>query len=375
MALHAVKERLPPNLSGRIEGFVAPSWAHLSLGFHAGGLLLAGLLGLMWPAFAAAVSLFLAISLLGEGTGQFSLVRWAFPKTASYNLTARMPSDTAQASLILVAPLDVPRWRVLNRRWFRFRPLRLVFGSAMSLAIIQLLHALAKPWGVWTGTVYGVGLAVLAATVALAAVWHRAGDGRDDGGSPAVLLELMHRLAETPIPNLDVWFTFVGCGRQARGGMDAFLALHEKTLTSPCLVIALDDAGRAPLNAVISEGSLYPQDHRPTGPALVERLRWAGVDLDSVDRASPTDARVALLRGYRSLAFSGGSTGASPQAVARAAQIVEVVSRWYGHDVRRVEGDRDALTAIAAAIQPEPELELEDAAVEPALEAIVEKAV
>lgn len=312
------------------------------------------------------LSAFFTASLLGEATGHFSLVRWAFPRTASYNLTARVRAEQPLASVVLVAPLDVPRWRVFNRGLSRYRPLRLVFLAAVSLTAIHFLHSFARPWGVWTGTVYGVGLAVFAGTVALGAVWHRAGDGRDDGGSPAVLLDLVRRLSDTPVPDVDVWFTFVGCGRQPRGGMDAFLALHEQSLASPCLVIALDDAGRPPLQAVVTEGPLVKQEHRPTGPALVERLRWAGVALASVDRAMPTDARAAMLRGYRSLAFSGGGSAASPAAVARAAEMIEVITRWYGHDVHQVAGDRDALTAIAEAIQAtpveEPVTELDGAA-------------
>ena len=266
-ALHAVKSRLPEDLPGRIEGFVAPSAVHLSLGLHALALFITGLLGLIWPIVAALLSLLLAISLYGEGTGRFSLVQWAYPKTASYNLVARMAVEAPMATLVLTAPLDVPRWRLLNRRWGWFRPLRLVFASAVALGIIQVLHVLARPWGVWTGTVYGVGLAVFAGTVALGAVWHRAGSGTDDGGSPAVLLDIAHRLAEQPIPDVDVWVAFVGCGRQSRGGMDAFLALHRETLGAPVFVIALDDAGRPPLQAVV-EPRPFPEEVASVVPLL-----------------------------------------------------------------------------------------------------------
>jgi hypothetical protein len=129
--------------------------------------------------------------------------------------------------------------------------------------------------------------------------------------------------------------------------MDAFLALHRRTLADPCLVVCLDDAGRPPLQAVVSEGALFRQHHLPTGPALVERLRWAGVDLPSVDRAPPTDARAAMVAGFRAVAFAGGGAAATPPAVARAAEVVETLVRWYGHDLHRVAGDRSALEAIA----------------------------
>lgn len=359
-----MKERLSDGAVARIEGFVAQPGPHLSLGLHALLLLVAAVVGIALPAVATPVTAVLTASLLGEGTGRFSLLRWVLPRVPSYNLVVRAgpnadrPGLTTEGSrigsVLVAAPLDVPRWRPAHPGWSRFRPLRLVFASAVAVTLILAARSLAEPWGPYTGTVYGAALAVLAGAVVVGALVHRAGEGTDDGGAPSVLLELERLLRERPLEGVDLWIAFLGCGRVTRGGMDAFLALHRRTLQSPCLVVVLDDAGRPPLRAVGSEGSLYPQHPRPTGPALVERLRWAGVDVPFVDRPSPTDARTAMLRGFRSVALTGGSGPADPTAVARAADVVETMLRWYEGDLHRVADDRSTVEAFARAPPPAP---------------------
>ena len=86
------------------------------------------------------------------------------------------------------------------------------------------------------------------------------------------------------------------------------------------LVIALDDPGRAPIQAVVSEGALISRPHRPTGPALVERMRWAGHELPAIDLPAETDANAALLAGVRGLGIAGDPDD-STAGVARAARL------------------------------------------------------
>jgi hypothetical protein len=227
----------------------------------------------------------------------------------------------------------------------------LVFGAVLIVDTMLVLRTLAEPWGPRTLELYVSALAVLAVTVIAGSVMHRLGEGSDDGGGPATLIELMRRFREIPVPGVDVWFAFTGCGHAHQGGMHAFLTLHEKTLPEPCLVVALDAPARPPLRAVVSEGSLLAQHHRSTGPALVERLRWAGVAVPPIDRGGATDARAALVRGYRALALSGGDGRANPGAVERAADVVENIVRWYGEDLARVADVRPALQDLARATE------------------------
>lgn len=342
--LHQVRSRMPePTAAGaslqlrsRIEGFVAYTSPGFVIGFHAAALFVAGLLGLQWPLPAALLCALVTASLGLEGTGRTSVLRRMLPKSASYNLVWRRLSEASLGTLVISAPLDTPRWRPDRPRWLK-RPMQAVLVAAIMLTAIVTLRALAQPWGRPTQWMYGCSLGILAVSVALGAVMHRRAAGlHEDASGPAALLELIRRFDAEPPPSLDVWAVFTGCGSAYQNGMHAFLAMRKQKLREPVLVVALADPGRAPLRAVVSEGPLWPQHQRPTGPALVERLRWAGLALPSTDSAGITDARAAMLWGHRALALAGGRGPTTVDDTVRAVEVTEAIGRLYAEDLRRV---------------------------------------
>ncbi|MBW2254682.1 MAG: hypothetical protein JRI25_08815 [Deltaproteobacteria bacterium] len=349
--LHAIRERLPEGVESRIEGFVSHLSPAFFFGLHVVLVVLAGLLGFWHPALGAVLCALVTLSLAGEGLGRFALLRGLFPKSPSYNLMVREAADPSLGAVVLSAPMDVPAWRPLRRRWLTWRPLQLVFAAVLIVDTMLLLRTLAEPWGPRTLELYVLALVVLAVTVVAGSVMHRLGEGSDDGGGPAALIELMRRFRELPVPGVDIWYAFTGCGHAHQGGMHAFLTLHDKTLLEPCLVVALDAPARPPLRAAVSEGSLLAQHHRSTGPALVERLRWAAVSVPPIDRGGATDARAALVHGYRALALSGGDGIATPEAADQVADVLENIVRWYGEDLARVADVRPALQELARATE------------------------
>lgn len=346
--LHAVRERLPESVDSRIEGFVSHVSPAFVYGLHLALLLVFGLLGLWFPKIASLLCAVVVLSLVGEGTGRFVLLRRALPKAASYNLVVHQNSAGSLGAVVIATPLDLATWKP-QRRWAGWRPLQVVFGAAVVLLVMLLLRSLGVLFGPRTFELYGAALAVLALAGVVGGLSYRSGEGSDDAGGPAAVLELVRHLVDDPVPGLDVWFAFTGCGHAFHGGMDAFLALHEDSLPEPCLVIAVDEPARPPTRAAISEGSLVAQHHRPTGPALVERLRWAGVFVPPIDLGRPTDARAALVRGYRALAFTGGDGPPTPEAGERVVDVVLNVIRWYGEDLARVADVRPALQELARA--------------------------
>lgn len=352
--LHAVRARLPEGADTRIEGFVSHVSPAFILSLHLGLLLACGLLGYWMPKAAAALCAIVTLSLLGEATGRFAILRHLFPKAASYNLVLRQPAEEALGAVVLSAPLDVPAWRPTRRRWQRWRPLQPVFAAAFVVLAMLVLRSLSQPWGPVLIELYVLALLVFVGAILVGAILQRRGEGTDSGGGPAALVELARRFRAAPVPGVDVWIAFTGCGHAWQGGMDAFLALHARSLPDPCLVVALDDPTRPPLHAVVSEGPLFAQHHRPTGPALVERLRWAGVHVPAVDRGVATDARAALIRGYRAVAFSGEDGAPSPEAAEQVADVLENLVRWYGEDLVRVADVRPSLRELAEATAPRP---------------------
>ncbi len=352
--LDGVRARLPDGAAARVEGFVAFTSPGLVLGIHAGALLLAALLGLAAPLSGLALGALATASLYAEGTGKRSLLRWILPKQASYNLAVRAAAERPVGTVILTAPLDVPRWRIRGPSWFR-RPLQAVLIAGGVLVGLLALRALALPWG-GTGQGIFVGVfAVLLASFGVGASAHRRpGELAGDASGPAVLLELVRRFRASPVAGVDVWFAFTGCGHAYQNGMHAFLAMRGDRLTKPILVLALDDPGRAPLGAVVTEGPLFPEHHRPTGPALVERLRWAGLQIPSIDHPEVTDARAALRWGYRALALAGGDGLPSAEMAAKAADVTEALVRLYAYDVARTADFAPLVGELALGPAPEP---------------------
>ncbi len=365
--LHRVRERLPEGANGRIEGFVAFVSPAVVLGIHASALLASGLLGLEHPLVAGVLCALFTLSLFTEGTGRTSVLRRFLPKQASYNLVWKHEAPEALGTIVISAPLDTPRWRPSQPRWLK-RPMKLVLYAAFVVTGLLALRSLAEPWGRPTQGMYIGALLVLAGALLLGILVHRRSVGfREDASGPAALIELIRRFQEDPPAGLDVWIVFSGCGYAYQNGMGAFLGMRGQRLRGPVFVLALDEPGIAPLAAVVSEGPLYAQHHRPTGPAMIERLRWAGLDIRSTDTNRITDARAAMLWGYRAIGLAGGGEGQPTGAdTLRAVQVSEALTRLYAEDLHRVpdlhpdlrgllrEAEEDPMATVLR-LAPEPE--------------------
>ena len=152
-----------------------------------------------------------------------------------------------------------------------------------------------------------------------------------------------------------------GASPTYQNGMGAFLGMRGKHLRAPVFVLALDEPGVEPLSAVVSEGPLYAQHHRPTGPAMIERLRWAGLDLRSTDTNRITDARLAMLWGYRALGLAGAGIGpATGAGTLKAVQVAEALVRLYAEDLRRVPDLHPDLRSLLREAPEEPSAADED---------------
>ncbi|MCB9682309.1 MAG: hypothetical protein H6733_12655 [Alphaproteobacteria bacterium] len=357
-ALDAVRARLPDPDAARVEGFAGHTAPWAILGIHGVCLFVAGVLGFWFPRVGALGCLLATASLVGEGSGRLGLLRLWLPKLPSYNLVVPHEVERAVGTVVFTTPLDVPRVHLRRPRWMR-RPLLGVFVSSSMLTVLLVLRSLSEPWGTPLLSLYLACLVVQGVTSAVVfATWRAPRAVSNDTGGMAALLELERRLAVDPIPGLCVWTVFTGCGRAHQDGIRAFLTLRGERQPAPLLVISLEEAGRAPLAAALTEGPLWRQHHLPTGPALVERLQWAGVRVPTVDRAEASDARAAMLLGFRALSLVGGDGVPDPDHAARAADVVETVARWFAADLQRVA---DTAKAPGLTVTPSPVDELSDA--------------
>ena len=357
--LHAVRTRLANPEDACVEGFVSPVRPEGVLGIHVGLLFVFGLLGFWWPVWGCVGTSLVTLSLLSETTGRFSTCRWLMKKVASYNLVIKQQGSVSVGAVVVTTPLDVPGWRPIQAGWLKLtkRPLQWVFGSAIVLTALMLLRSLGEPLGPRTRDLHLVALVILALTVLIGVIaYRRDGAGEDSGAGAALLLEITRRLKEKPLPDgVDFWAAFLGCSYAFQGGMRHFLTLHKKTLTDPVLVISVSDPDRTPLGALASEGPIVRQIHRPAGPALVERLQWTGVQLPTRHHYGVSNAREALGLGYRSVALAGGDGDKGVDATAHAADIVEVLIRWYARDVVNVQSDLPALRELTEELPSSPD--------------------
>lgn len=334
--LEAVRSRLVDPTAARVEGFVGHGLPLIVLGLHGLFGAAAGLVGWDRPLLGLVGTLFVAASLVGEGTGRLGLLRLWLPKSPSANLVVP-PSDVGELGTIVVsASLDQPRLRPSPRRGLR-RPLAAVAASLAVQSTLLVLRLLSEPFGRPLGVAYAVALAVLAA--AASAFWlarRTPNDPIAEAGGAAAVLELQRRLTREPLPGVAVWWLFTGCGHAHQDGMSAFLGRRGERLARPLFVLTLDGVSRPPLAAALTEGPLWPQSQRATGPALVERLRWSGLQIDALDHPEPTDARPALLAGYRALALVGGRGPGTPEAAESAVDRIEALIRLHAGDLARV---------------------------------------
>lgn len=346
--LSRVRSRIPDEDKTRIEGFVAYTSPSMVIGLHALALLLVGMIGWFHPMSAALACALVTLSLLLEGSGRFSVVRRFLLKSASYNLVWRREVDNPVGTLVITAPLDRPRWKPARPSWL-VRPLRPVVVAGGVVSILLMMRAFAEPWGRPTVGMYALALLVLGATVAIGATAHWRKSKAIGGGSGcAGLLELLRRYRVDPPPDVDVWMVFTGCSYAYQNGMHAFLAMRGDRLKGPVFVLALSDPGKYPVRAVVREGGLLSRHLRSTGPALVERLRWAGVDVPSVDFPGSTDAGAAHQWRVRSLALVGGGGRTSAADTLRAVEVADALCRLYVEDLHRIPVVHPSLVRLIA---------------------------
>jgi len=353
-ALHTVRQRLhKEGWLVRVEGFVAHTGLERVALAHAGLLVVIGLLGVWFPGWCVPPAALVTASLLGEATGTFSLLRRLLIKSPSYNLVARDQRPEPSGSIVLTTNLDVPRSHRPRRSGLRLaeRTFQLMFWASVLVTGGLFVRALGDPFGPATTEVFIGLVGLLAGTILLRIAARRPQPGgKDDGGGPAVLLELMRRISSEPVEGVETWIAFTGAGHDDGQGVRALLDLHRDSLTDPVLVVHLDGPARSPLIAVTAEGPVFAREHRATGPALVERLRWAGLELPEVRLFDATDARAVTVRGYRALALTGGDGASSPEAARNAADLVEVLVRWFAEDVVQVADDKPQLEALGQAL-------------------------
>jgi Peptidase family M28 len=270
------------------------------------------------------------LSLWGELTFSFHLLRRIIPPHASCNVEAAVRSrDAARRSVLILAHHDTPGTGLLFRgvagrlgpvlrrlpppfNRANFPP----FIAALGLAVGLVLGR--TDWGRTLGAgVAAVSAVLLAVILFLVVQWglSRPSPGANDNGSGlAVLLELAERLSRKPTQTVSVRVLATGAEETGFFGIKRFLRDHPRRSDAPSLIINLDSIGGGDLSWAVAESTLrgirYPQAGLDVLAAVEAEGGLPG--LPRVKILSPTDAGPIARRGLPVLTLIGLENGFSP---------------------------------------------------------------
>ncbi len=305
------------------EGARTLGWTY---GLFYGGGAAAGLLGGRLPYLGMALGLSALGGFLAEALGVPTVARLpGLPRGRSANVVARRPrpigSGAPARRVVLLAHLDTSRVALPfhPRLLSGFR--RAFVGAGLALGAGALAAALRPfaPVGSRPRTLADrLGLAAGAFLLApLAGLLYREltmpplAGANDNASGAAVVLVAAEQLALPP-PDAsepgELWVVFTGCGAAGLAGMRHFLDAHADEIdTATTLFLNVDSVGAGLPTIVKQEGLVWPwlADAELVATASSVAFR-RGLHFQTRSfHTLPTDAQVAMARGYRALTLMG----------------------------------------------------------------------
>lgn len=298
-----------------------------------------------WLAFIYGFVVFLFY--LAEYSG-YRLLGNLLPQYETQNVIARVHALKPACLVVVTAHYDTPRDHLLRRphvaRWLR--PAHLLIVSSMLLLLACCLVKEAGVFESWAVrpdlTVQWLCLTVLVLAAFIVGSCELSNDylrgASDNASGVAVLLELANRIQQAPIEHADVWFVATGSKETWLSGMRHFLNAHRLD-KSNTYIINLDEVGMGELRYLTAEGLLHTFRSDPGLTEAAETASHAIPAKPMAHRGLPTDAYLALVRGYKAIGITaqGGRTdfdvdGDRPgeidyTTVSRAADFAEQVIR------------------------------------------------
>jgi hypothetical protein len=300
---------------------VRPAY-HLTHAIHAALAVAGNVVSVYTPPLGVAMLLLAGVSMYGDLSTRFYLVRRLFPRRESQNVTSSGRRQDAPARLVLTAHYDSARSGLIFNRRRRPppRPLRalarlagpidIVFWTivvALALALVRLFAGYEASEATPLTIAQFVDTAILMVAFTLfvdVALSEPVPGASDNASGAAAVLELARRLGVSPPANLDVWIVFTGAKEGLMLGMREWMRAHEDEIDPRrTLFVNVDNVGAGTVRAVSAEGFLIIYRHD-------QRL----VELAAEDAATPlehaayvwrlgTDGTLPAMRGFPSITF------------------------------------------------------------------------
>jgi hypothetical protein len=278
---------------------VFPAW-HLTHALHALLGIVGSLIAVAQPVVGSALVLVALVSILGDVTGAFHLVRRLTGRRASQNVVSPGGTD-APGTLVLVAHYDAGRSGYVFGR--RRLPLPPFLPLALATAVVLFCTVLRSVGveGTLLTLVQFIPTVVLVLHLPLLVditLSEPVPGANDNASGVAIALQLAERHG-TRLENYDLWVVFTGAQESFALGMREFLRVRRRELDPrTTLFINLDELGQGRMRFSRREGLLFGQRTHPQLRELCEQLAEDDPDAGAqgVTLRAASDAGAALVR-------------------------------------------------------------------------------
>jgi hypothetical protein len=298
---------------------VRPAY-HLTHAIHAALAVGGNVISVYVPPLGVAILLLTAVSMYGDLSTRFYLVRRLFPRRDSQNVTSPGSQPDAPARVVLTAHCDSARSGLIFNRRRRPppRPLRalatlggpidVVFWAivvALALALVRMFAGYeageARPLTI--AQFVDTALLMVAFTLFVDVALSEPVPGASDNASGvAAVLELARRLAVAPPANLDVWIVFTGAKEGLMLGMREWMRAHEDDIDPRrTFFVNVDNVGAGTVRAVSAEGFLIIYRHDQRLVALATEAAATPLERTPYVWRLGTDGTLPAMRGFPSI--------------------------------------------------------------------------
>jgi peptidase M28-like protein len=294
---------------------VRPAY-HLTHALHAALAVLGSVVAVNNPALGVVVLLLVAVSMFGDLTGRFHLLRLLTPRRPSQNVTSPGPRPDAPARLVLTAHYDAARSGLIFARTRRAapRPIRALsrLGSridaifwatvaVLAIAVLRLIAGITSDESTVLTVIQFAPTVLLIVGVLLfvdVALSEPVPGANDNASGVAAALELAGRLAAQPPHHLDVWVVLPGASEGVMLGMREWMRAHRDDIDPRrTFFVNLDSVGRGEVRYVKGEGFVVIEQH---DARLVRLCESIGTGTPQVLRFG-TDAVIPTMRRFSSI--------------------------------------------------------------------------
>jgi hypothetical protein len=302
---------------------VRPAY-HLTHALHALLAVVGGIVSVRTPALGVAILLAVAVSMYGDLSARFYLLRLLMPRRSSQNVHSPGSDESATARFIVTAHYDAARSGLMFARRRRSRgrfvralarlggPIDFVFWTvlvALLLALLRLALGTDPDESTLLTIAQFIPNIVLLAAIALfldIALSEPVPGANDNASGVAATLELARRVHERPLDHLDLTVVFTGAKEGLMLGMREWMRAHAGEVDPRrTFFLNVDNVGAGVVRYVAAEGFtvLSQHDGRLVNLArtIAEQRDDRRVDPRPYNWRLGTDGVLPIQRGFSSL--------------------------------------------------------------------------